>query len=228
MKHAFPLGRALFAAAVILGMSAALKWAAPDYLSPEWALRLSGALLGLVVVVYANVIPKSLTSRPACAARPRRSRRRAASPAGAWYWAVSARLGHAARAAGRHAPGRRRHPRRGAGGGPGALPAHRQSCRLRSRHVRHADGLKVDCAARDLHARLKDKRALIIDLNAPHSWLKARVPGALNLAPRTSMRPRCLLERGHAACVLLLQSLCAARRRTRRGARKSSAIPMCA
>ncbi len=62
MKHAFPLGRALFAAAVILGMSAALKWAAPDYLSPEWALRLSGALLGFVVVVYANVIPKSLTS----------------------------------------------------------------------------------------------------------------------------------------------------------------------
>jgi len=62
MKHAFPLGRALFAAAMILGASAALKWATPDYLSPEWALRLTGALLGFVVVVYANVIPKSLTS----------------------------------------------------------------------------------------------------------------------------------------------------------------------
>jgi len=62
MKHAFPLGRALFAAAVILGTSAALKWAAPEHLSPEWALRLTGALLGFVVVVYANVIPKSLTS----------------------------------------------------------------------------------------------------------------------------------------------------------------------
>jgi hypothetical protein len=62
MKHAFRLGRALFAAAVILGASAALKWAAPEHLSPEWALRLSGALLGLVVVFYANVIPKSLIS----------------------------------------------------------------------------------------------------------------------------------------------------------------------
>lgn len=62
MKHAFPLVRALFVAAMILGASAALKWAAPEHLSPEWALRLSGALLGLVVVFYANVIPKSLTS----------------------------------------------------------------------------------------------------------------------------------------------------------------------
>jgi hypothetical protein len=62
MKHAFPLGRALFAALLIVAASAALKWAAPGYLSPEWALRLSGALLGLVVVFYANVIPKSLTS----------------------------------------------------------------------------------------------------------------------------------------------------------------------
>jgi hypothetical protein len=62
MKNVFPLGRALFAAAVILGTSAVLKWAAPEHLSPEWALRLTGALLGFVVVFYANVIPKSLTS----------------------------------------------------------------------------------------------------------------------------------------------------------------------
>jgi hypothetical protein len=62
MNNAFPLGRSLFAAAVVIATSAALNWAAPDYLSPEWALRLTGALLGLVVVFYANVIPKSLTS----------------------------------------------------------------------------------------------------------------------------------------------------------------------
>jgi len=62
MKRAFPLGRALLAAALIIGTSAALKWAAPAWLSPEWAQRLTGALLGLVVVCYANVIPKSLTS----------------------------------------------------------------------------------------------------------------------------------------------------------------------
>jgi rhodanese-related sulfurtransferase len=36
---------------------------------------------------------------------------------------------------------------------------------------------------REVHARLQDNATLIIDLNAPHSWLKARVPGALNLAP---------------------------------------------
>jgi hypothetical protein len=62
MSTAFPLGRSLFAAALIIATSAALKWAAPEYLSPEWALRLTGALLGCVVMVYANVIPKSLTS----------------------------------------------------------------------------------------------------------------------------------------------------------------------
>jgi len=62
MKHAFPLGRALLGAAVIVASSAALKWATPDYLSPEWSQRLLGALLGLIVVFYANVIPKSLTS----------------------------------------------------------------------------------------------------------------------------------------------------------------------
>ena len=61
MNTAFPLGRSLFAAALIIGASAALKWAAPDYLSPAWALRLTGVLLGFVVVFYANVIPKSLT-----------------------------------------------------------------------------------------------------------------------------------------------------------------------
>jgi hypothetical protein len=62
MKNAFPLGRPLLGAAVILGASAALKWAAPAYLSIEWSQRLSGALLGLVVVFFANAIPKSLTA----------------------------------------------------------------------------------------------------------------------------------------------------------------------
>lgn len=84
MKLAFPLGRALFAALLIVASAAALKWAAPDYLSPEWALRLSGALLGLAVVFYANVIPRSLTSLARLRCSPQRSRRRAASLAGAW------------------------------------------------------------------------------------------------------------------------------------------------
>ncbi|MDB5747244.1 MAG: hypothetical protein JWP72_2092 [Massilia sp.] len=37
-----------------------LRWAAPEYLSVEMARRLTGVLLGFVVVVYANAIPKSL------------------------------------------------------------------------------------------------------------------------------------------------------------------------
>ena len=59
---AHPFGRALAGAAFILAASAALRWASPDYLSIEMAQRLSDVLLGLVVVVYANSIPKSLVA----------------------------------------------------------------------------------------------------------------------------------------------------------------------
>ena len=62
MKNAYPLVRALVAAVTILGAAAALKWAVPSYLSLEWSQRLLGALLGFVVVIYANAIPKSLTA----------------------------------------------------------------------------------------------------------------------------------------------------------------------
>lgn len=61
------LSRAALAAACILGASALLKWSAPEYLDPEWAQRLAGALLGGIVVVYANAIPKALTERMRCA-----------------------------------------------------------------------------------------------------------------------------------------------------------------
>lgn len=61
------LCRAVLAAACILGASALLAWAAPAYLDPEWARRLAGALLGGVVVVYANAIPKALAARMRCA-----------------------------------------------------------------------------------------------------------------------------------------------------------------
>lgn len=59
---AHPLGRALAGAAFILAASAALRWATPDYLDGGTAQRLAGVLLGLVVVVYANAIPKSLVA----------------------------------------------------------------------------------------------------------------------------------------------------------------------
>ena len=63
MSLASPLGRSILAAALIIGTSAALAWLSPAHLSAELAHRLLGALLGAVVVVYANAVPKALASR---------------------------------------------------------------------------------------------------------------------------------------------------------------------
>ena len=62
MSPHFPY-RAVLAAAFILGVSAALAWLAPRYISTETSHRMLGALLGSVVVVYANAIPKLLVRR---------------------------------------------------------------------------------------------------------------------------------------------------------------------
>ena len=62
MKAAYPLGRALAGAAFIVVASALLRWASPEYLDIDMARRLTGVLLGAVVVVYANAIPKSLVA----------------------------------------------------------------------------------------------------------------------------------------------------------------------
>lgn len=63
MSSVFPLGRSLLAAAMIVGVSAALAWLAPAYISIELSHRLLGAMLGAVVVVYADAIPKALVAR---------------------------------------------------------------------------------------------------------------------------------------------------------------------
>jgi hypothetical protein len=63
MSARFPLGRSLLAAGVIIAISAALSWLAPAYISTELSQRLLGALLGAVVVVYSNAIPKMLVAR---------------------------------------------------------------------------------------------------------------------------------------------------------------------
>lgn len=60
MTAAHPIGRALAGALFILGAAALLAWASPQHLSAEWAERLLGVLLGAVVVVYANAVPKTL------------------------------------------------------------------------------------------------------------------------------------------------------------------------
>lgn len=67
MTCAYPLRPALHGAALVIGVSAALSWLAPTYIAPELSQRMLGLLLGAVVVVYSNDIPKALVSR----ARPR-------------------------------------------------------------------------------------------------------------------------------------------------------------
>jgi hypothetical protein len=62
MKTAYPLGNALAGAVLIIAASALLRWVAPEYLGAEMARRLTGVLLGAVVVIYANAIPKSLVA----------------------------------------------------------------------------------------------------------------------------------------------------------------------
>lgn len=55
------IARSFVGAGLILAASAALSLASPEYLSEAFARRLLGALLGAVVVMYANVVPKALT-----------------------------------------------------------------------------------------------------------------------------------------------------------------------
>jgi len=62
MTTAASYGRPLLGAALILGISGALAWATPTHISDELARRLVAAMLGAVVVIYANAIPKTLTA----------------------------------------------------------------------------------------------------------------------------------------------------------------------
>jgi hypothetical protein len=68
--------RSLFGAAFTLAISAVLAWLAPDHLSHEVQRRLTGVLIGVVFVAYANGIPKAVVARTRCApAMAQRARR---------------------------------------------------------------------------------------------------------------------------------------------------------
>jgi len=56
-----PLVHGLIVAALFLGVSATLRWLAPEYLSLDLVKRILGFLMGAVVVGYANAAPKTLS-----------------------------------------------------------------------------------------------------------------------------------------------------------------------
>ena len=72
MNTAASYGRPLLGAALILGIASVLAWASPDYVSDELARRLLAAMLGAIVVVYANAIPKTLTALAGLRCSPER------------------------------------------------------------------------------------------------------------------------------------------------------------
>jgi hypothetical protein len=55
------IARGLIVAAVLLGVSMALKLLSPEHLSAEFVDRMMGVLLGAMVVVFANAVPKALS-----------------------------------------------------------------------------------------------------------------------------------------------------------------------
>jgi hypothetical protein len=60
-RIASPVARGLVVAGLIIAASIALALASPEYISTTLARRLLGGLLGMVVVLYANQVPKALT-----------------------------------------------------------------------------------------------------------------------------------------------------------------------
>lgn len=64
------LSRSLLAGVLIIAIAGALSWLAPAYISVELSHRLLGAMLGAVVVVYANAIPKLLVARTSLRCTP--------------------------------------------------------------------------------------------------------------------------------------------------------------
>ena len=57
----FSISRSLIIAGVLLGVAMTLKLLAPDHISPDLARRMMGVLMGMVVLIYANAVPKALS-----------------------------------------------------------------------------------------------------------------------------------------------------------------------
>ncbi|HEU4852032.1 MAG TPA: hypothetical protein VFT37_07740 [Telluria sp.] len=55
------LARAALLAVLFIGIAAALKHTPADYIDPELARRIVGVMTAGIVILYANMVPKSLT-----------------------------------------------------------------------------------------------------------------------------------------------------------------------
>ena len=55
------ISRGLIIAGVFLGVAMTLKILAPDHISPDLARRMMGVLMGMLVLIYANTVPKALS-----------------------------------------------------------------------------------------------------------------------------------------------------------------------
>jgi hypothetical protein len=56
-----PVVRALLIAGALVGAAVTLRVLTPSHLSPDLARRMMGVLLGVIVMVYANAVPKALS-----------------------------------------------------------------------------------------------------------------------------------------------------------------------
>ncbi len=74
------IGEGLIAAGLLLQASITVRSLTPDHLSSETATRIPGALTGMILVFYANALPKTLSSlsRMRCDPRAEQALRRLA------------------------------------------------------------------------------------------------------------------------------------------------------
>lgn len=93
MKATPTLIRSLLGAALILATAALLARLSPGTITPDMAQRLLGVLLGAVVVVYANAIPKAIS---ACVHRGRSAAQEQAARRFAGWSMVLGGLGYMA------------------------------------------------------------------------------------------------------------------------------------
>ena len=57
---ASPIPRAIIVAGLLLGTTVAMPLLSPEYINPDLARRVVGIMMGCIVMLYANALPKQL------------------------------------------------------------------------------------------------------------------------------------------------------------------------